>query len=139
MRQQKAEEYMSGNLTAMIDVVFQLIIFFVCTIKMQDDASEQAIKLAMAPNGMPVVVKDSREIIISVTEDGRISIARTPLSVKDLSGILRKAVSMTGTDIPVVIKADSKSQHGDVRKVMDACAGANIWKIKISALKEKAG
>ncbi len=34
MRKAKEEEYLSGVLTAMIDVVFQLIIFFVCTIKL---------------------------------------------------------------------------------------------------------
>ena len=49
------DEYMSGNLTAMIDVVFQLIIFFVATVSLQDTVSDERIRLAMAPSGRPCI------------------------------------------------------------------------------------
>jgi biopolymer transport protein ExbD len=46
------------NMTPMIDVVFQLIIFFVCTADMQQKAIDESIKLALAPHGKPVEQKD---------------------------------------------------------------------------------
>ena len=138
MRRQKEEEYLSGNLTAMIDVVFQLIIFFVCTVSMQENAIDQSIKLAMAPHGQVSKDKNPNEVNIDVDRNGTISIARTPMTEGTVYSVLRKVAAEHGaSNVPVLIRADGKTKHGAVRVVMDACAKAGIWKIKISALKEK--
>jgi biopolymer transport protein ExbD len=129
-----------GNLTAMIDVVFQIIIFFVCTSKMQDMSNDPAIKLAMAPNGRAVDKKDPLEITVEVNDKGRIAIARTPLSTSTLASIMKKAVREWGGDrVPVVIRADAKATHTMVRAAMDTCAESGISKIKIAAMKEEGG
>jgi biopolymer transport protein ExbD len=139
MRHQREEEYLSGNLTAMIDVVFQLIIFFVCTVNMQDKAIDDRIQLAMAPNGKVDNKKNPYEVKIDVSDRGVISIARTPLSASMLTTILNKArADARGVDVPVLIRADGRVKHETVKKVMDACTAAKIWKIKFTALKEKA-
>ena len=39
------------DMTPMIDVVFQLIIFFVTTIDMENKALETKVRMAMSPNG----------------------------------------------------------------------------------------
>lgn len=138
MRAQREEEYLSGNLTAMIDVVFQLIIFFVCTVSMQEKAVDESIKLAMAPHGEVSTVKNPNEITVDVDRDGRIAIARMPLTEGMLYSILSKVAAECGArNVPVIIRGDGKTKHGAVRMVMDACAKAGIWKIKISALREK--
>ena len=139
MRKQREEEYMSGNLTAMIDVVFQLIIFFVCTVNMQEKAIDDSIALAMAPHGEAVVKKDPREINIDVDKAGRISIAREPLSEVRLTQILTKVAGEYGIDVPVIIRGDAKALHESVKGAMDACVKAGFWKIKMGALKEKGG
>lgn len=139
MRHQREEEYLSGNLTAMIDVVFQLIIFFVCTVNMQDKAIDERIQLAMAPNGKEAKGKNPYEVKVDVSDKGVISIARTPLSSQMLTVILNKArADARGVDVPVLIRADGRVKHETVKKVMDACTAAKIWKIKFTALKEKA-
>ena len=138
MRKKREEEYLSGNLTAMIDVVFQLIIFFVCTVNMQDSGVDKSIRLAMAPHGEAVTKKNPLEIYVAVDKNGRISIARMPLTEGMLVRMLKKVAADYGPDnVPIIIRGDSKTKHGDIRTVMDACAKAGIWKIKIAALKEK--
>ena len=138
MRAKREEEYLSGNLTAMIDVVFQLIIFFVCTVNLQDAGVDQSIRLAMAPHGEVVTKKNPLEIYVHVDRNGRISIARMPITERELTKMLVKVASDYGAaNVPVIIRGDAKAKHGDIRKVMDACAAAGIWKIKIAALKEK--
>jgi len=140
MRKQKEEEYLSGNLTAMIDVVFQLIIFFVCTVSMQDKAFDENVRLAMAPNGAAVTAKDPREVNVDVDPNGKISISRMRMSEPQLASILTKVAAEYGAqNVPVVIRGDSKTKHSDIKIVMDACLKAGIWKIKIAALKEKGG
>jgi len=139
MRQQHEEDPLTGNLTAMIDVVFQLIIFFVVTSNMQDKAIDARIKLALAPNGQAVAVKNPLEVAIDIDAGGHISIARTGLSDSTLVMVLKKAMADSGrADIPVLIRADGKAKHGAVKKAMDACSKAGLWKIKFVALKEKA-
>lgn len=134
----KPEEYLTGNLCAMIDVVFQLIIFFVCTTQLQDQSKDETIRLALAPHGVVVDKKDPLEITVDVNIKGVISIGRTPLSPDLLTRILKKAVKDSRQPVPVVIRGDFDTRHKSVKDVMDACAKAQIWKIKFAALREKA-
>ncbi len=133
-RQEEATLY--GNLTAMIDVVFQIIIFFVCTTNMQDSAIDTRIRLANAPNGL-VAPKDPLEVVIDVNARGEVSIARNRTSVPVLAGILRSTVSRCGSEVPVVVRGDARATHDMVRAAMDTAAGSGIWKIRVAALKEK--
>ncbi len=134
------DEYLSGNLTAMIDVVFQLIIFFVATVSLQDTVSDQRIRLAMAPSGKPVTTKDPREVYIDVDKSGQLRIARYPYSHREVAFILKKIVQDNGNNqVPVIIRGDENARHDAVKNVMDACAAAGIWKIKFAALKERGG
>jgi len=134
------DEYLSGNLTAMIDVVFQLIIFFVATVSLQDTVSDQRIRLALAPSGRPVTTKDPREVYIDVDKSGQIRIARYPYSHREVAFMLKKIVQDNGNNqIPVIIRGDENARHDAVKNVMDACAAAGIWKIKFAALKERGG
>ena len=138
MREKKEEEYLSGNLTAMIDVVFQLIIFFVCTSNLQESATDDRIKLASAPNGVVEKKKDPRAVKVYVNDKGALSIGRTPITARELTMILNKARADARGDVPVLIMADMRAKHGAVKKAMDACTEAKIWKIKFTALKERA-
>lgn len=126
-------------MSAMIDVVFQLIIFFVATTNMQEKMYDDRIKLAMAPNGKAETKRDRYEVRVNLNAGGDISISRQPLTANTLTAILRKArADSRGHDVPVLIMADFRTKHRDVKKVMDACTAAGIWKIKFTAFKEKA-
>ena len=131
------EEVMTGRLTAMIDVVFQLIIFFVCTSNIQDSAVNPEISLPLAPHGLTVTQRDPREINIDVDAKGQITIVRSPVSQGLLLSILRKAVAEQGREVPVVIRADKETEHGAVKKVMDACSSAGLYRLQFGALKEQ--
>lgn len=125
-------------MTPMIDVVFQLIIFFVCTAEMERLAIDESIKLSMSPHGPAVEQKDPREITVEVDDKGRISIARQYMSEGYLRNQLKVSVSKFGQTTPVIIRASGKSKHEDIRKVMDACAYAGLWKVSFAATKELA-
>jgi biopolymer transport protein ExbD len=135
---ERSEDALNGNLTAMIDVVFQLIIFFVCTSNLQDSAPNTEIALPVAPHGEVVTQKDPREINIDVDARGNISIVRTKISQSLLLGILKKAVAEFGNDIPLIVRADAESEHTAVKKVLDACSSAGLYRIEFAAFKEKA-
>ena len=131
------ETYLSGNLTAMIDVVFQLIIFFVCTVSMQDDSVNARIQLAMAPNGVVLKDKNPLQVIIDVDKRGRIYIGNSMVEPGVLKAILKKAIADSHQAVPVIIRGDAKATHKDIRRVMDVCTEAGLWKLEFAAYKEK--
>jgi biopolymer transport protein ExbD len=126
------------NMTPMIDVVFQLIIFFVITADMQNERLDQILTMAMAPNAVPVQVKDPREINIDVDRRGRIMINRRAMSPATLQVILTKSVNQYGQTLPVTIRADGRTTHEYIREVMDACSKSGLYRIKFGAIKELA-
>lgn len=134
----KRIEEMGMNMTPMIDVVFQLIIFFVVTIAQQQKELEMDLRLAMAPDGAAVKRKDPRTINVDVDTDGRVYIARQRLSLPALRSILKNSVNRHGQTLPVVIRGDLSARHEYVRRVIDTCSEAGLWKIKFAAIKEKA-
>ncbi len=126
----------------MIDVVFQMIIFFVCTVQLEKEAISEFIRLPDSPHGpMVTEAKDPRTITIEVDGQGDISIARTPLSEAKLRKVLAKTVidyGAAGPSIPIRIRADGTAEHADVKRVLDACTAAGLYKISFVATKDKA-
>ena len=126
------------DMTPMIDVVFQLIIFFVVTAAMQNKAMETNVRMAMAPNGPVEQVKDPRTVMVDVVEDGTIQIMKTRISEGQLLTILNNARKTSGQSTPVVIRGDLLTKHEAIKRVMDICGKAGLWKIRFAALKEQA-
>ena len=126
------------DMTPMIDVVFQLIIFFVVTAAMQDKAMETNVLMAMAPNGPVETVKDPRTVTVDVIADGTIQIMKSRISEERLFTVLNNARKTSGQSTPVVIRGDLTTKHEAIKRVMDICGKAGLWKIRFAALKEKA-
>ena len=123
------------DMTPMIDVVFQLIIFFVTTVNMADKANETNVRMAMAPVES---VKDPRTVLVDVVEDGTIQVMKTRISEGQLLTILNNARKTSGQSTPVVIRGDLLTKHEAIKRVMDICGKAGLWKIRFAALKEQA-
>ena len=127
------------NLTPMIDVVFQLIIFFVVTVNLDQEQMNQSIKLPDSKYSREEKEKDPRQITIQVDSDGRVFIGKAPYSIKGLRIVLKNTVRMFGADnVPILIRGDKQSKHAHIRKVMDLCAGLGMYKIKFAGLKQEA-
>lgn len=128
-------------MTPMIDVVFQMIIFFVCTAQLEREMISEAISMPDAPHAPAVAdSKDPRTITIEVDGKGKVSIARTPLTLSRLRKILEKTVAdygVRGPSIPILIRADTETRHASVKQVMDACTSAGLYKIAFVAVKDR--
>ena len=130
-------EGMELNLTPMIDIVFQLVIFFIINVSMRENSVDESIRMALAPHGTALEKKDPREIPIDVDAKGRIKIARAQVSEKVLVNVLKRSMSLYGQTTPVIIRGDGRTRHEDIKRVMDACKKAGLWKVKFAAYKER--
>ncbi len=132
------KEETAMDMTPMIDMVFQLMIFFLVTIKMDQDQINETIKLARSPHGPPIAERDPRTITIEVDKRGRISLGGTYMRPELLKAILQGAVYKTGFGIPILIRGDLQAAHSDIRRVMDICSGIGLWRVQFAAIQKEA-
>jgi biopolymer transport protein ExbD len=125
-------------MTPMIDIVFQLIIFFVVTTELEKQKFNEQIILAFSPHGPAIEKRDPRTVTIDVDDKGVVSIAHTTMSVPVLTSVLRNAVNRYGLSTPVQIRGDRRTRHESIRRVMEACGQAGLWRVSFVAVKEKA-
>ena len=125
------------DMTPMIDVVFQLIIFFVVTLKMNQDSNEDIV-LEDGKNGITITADNMPPTTLEIEVDrrGRVSIHNATLSEANLRDILRARVNKHSNDFPILIRGDRRTQHEKIRKVMDICTSCGIWKLSFVAVEE---
>jgi biopolymer transport protein ExbD len=134
MRRRRSADGCDIDMTPMIDVVFQMIIFFIVTIKMDENINED-IELEDARQSPTYKGDDPRTMVVEVDRRGWLSINNCQLTERKLGDIIRQRYKRFGM-FPVMIRADKRTQHKDVRKVMDLCTDVGIWRIDFAAIKE---
>jgi len=133
-------EDVSLDMTPMIDVVFQLIIFFVVTLKMSDD-KDTTIKLEDGKAGIPLTQEElpPSQLTIDVARNGRVSLSNITLSDQMLAQKIQERKARYGTEFPCMIRADWRTKHRDVARVMNICTANGVWKLSFVAIKEAKG
>ena len=140
MARRSSTDQCEMDMTPMIDVVFQLIIFFVVTIKFSTDVNPD-IFLEDGKHGETLTQDNMPPSTLEIELDrsGRISIHNATMSPSMLTTIIKNRINRHGNEFPVLIRADRHTQHEKVRKVMDICTGAGIWKLSFLAVQEHKG
>ena len=123
------------DMTPMIDVVFQLIIFFIVTMTMEKRINEN-IKLELAEHAEIIEKLEDRTVVVEVNQHGWISIRATQLKKSTFKNFMINRYNRYGS-FPVLIRGDYRTKHQDIRWVMDVCAGVGIWRINFAAIQEK--
>ena len=125
------------DMTPMIDVVFELIIFFVVTL-VESQKKDETIELDDGQHGV-VLTPDElppEHMQIDIAKDGRISMGNRTLTPDDVYRRVKAKYEKLHREFPVLIRADFATQHEAVHKVLDACTKAKIWKISFMAVGE---
>ncbi len=123
------------NMTPMIDVVFQLIIFFMLVM----DMSQQQFETIRPPSAsLAHVGPDPSELVVHCMPDGRVRIQGRTFSDEALESLLEGRRPGPGRpDFPVLIRADRSTPFETVQKVMMAAQhhGA-VTRVRFGARKE---
>lgn len=112
------------DLTPIIDMVFNLLIFFLIASSFQQVEREMKIALPQARASGPLSTA-LREIIINVAADGRIIVAGREVSAAELDAMVRAAVAANASQ-KVSVRGDRAAAYGDVARVLDTCKNAGI-------------
>jgi len=135
----KKNEGCSVDMTPMIDVVFQMIIFFIVTLQMTE-AKDREVVLEFGPHGQSIDM-GSQEVktsvlIIDIGPKGRISVFNNPVTMQQLDVMVRNRIRAQGNTFQIWIRADHNVLHGYVKSVMDTCSNAGVGRVHIIAVKD---
>lgn len=122
------------NLTPMIDVVFQLIVFFIATSSMARTEYVQEVEVPSAREGQPQVLEaERRKITLNVLKDGAVIVAGEKVSARQFEQMLAAEVKDYGAEnIEVLIRADREAVYAGVEPYLLACARAGVWNVGFS-------
>ena len=133
----KPQENPQLDMTPMIDVVFELIIFFVVTLKMADE-KDDTVRLEDGKYGIQLTPEElpPTHLMVDIARNGRISMGNVTKTPEDVRRIVAERKRKFG-EFPVMIRADWRARHEYVKRVMDACTAAGIWKLSFVAVLER--
>lgn len=120
------------DMTPMIDVVFQLLIFFMVTTVF---AVQSGLKVDL-PQAATSDAPPEKDLSISISEKGEMDLNGTPVTLDNLEEQLRVQKDIFGSKV-LIIKADKKSLHGIVVDVMDAAKVVGIDQLAIATDEEE--
>ncbi len=123
------------QMAPLIDIVFLLLIFFMSVSIFAQLETEINITVPTA-NESTDIKRSPGEIIINIRKDGTIIVNQRQLSYEDLERMLRRVAGLYRGQ-PVIIRADRDTFHKHVIRVLDICAGADIWNVSFATMKEK--
>ena len=120
------------NMTPMIDVVFQLIIFFLLSSHLAKQENQLALPLPAADSGKPASPDDRPRLTVNVLPDGRLLVAGRAVTPDELIPRLRERKSVHGDDLEVRIRSDRGVAYSRVEPILLACARAGIWNVSFA-------
>ena len=117
------------NMTPMIDVVFQLIIFFLVSSHLIKQESHVQLPLPTAKSGEQDVTAEKPRLTVNVLADGELLLTGRQLTADELTARLAEKVEELGQDLEVRIRSDRTVAYARVEPVMLSCAKAGIWNV----------
>ncbi|MCE9614592.1 MAG: biopolymer transporter ExbD [Lentisphaerae bacterium] len=136
-RERKAVESVQLEMTPMIDVVFQLLIFFLVTLKQDDIWSHLDVARPAADSAAkPEEKVDLLEIIVynehKLGGEG-FSLRGNQVRLSDLTSHLKRVASFS-KNVSVIIKCTGDSRHANLVKLLDVCAEAGLKNLSVFSL-----
>ena len=133
------------DMTPMIDVVFELIIFFVVTLT-EAQRKDETIELEDGKHGIVLTPEElppthmqidiaSRDRKGKPLRHARITMGDREITPDEIGRRVKERMRKVG-EFPVLIRADYNCRHEAVARVMNACTANGIWKISFMAVGE---
>ncbi len=137
------------DMTPMIDIVFQLIIFFMIVIDLSQQDLED-LRLPMSKTAMDDEPEEGR-LYVNINRRGEYIMTRQPMTLDALEQHLKLKVDFPRpegkptrdaqglAERALLIRCDHAAEFKHVQKVMFKCGleGLKIWKIELAAGQEK--
>ena len=116
------------DVTPMIDVVFQLVLFFMVSTNF---VQSPGIQVDLPRSSAQTVLSDDKDVNIWMTVEGAVYVDDQPVDAGRLKQILQSKARSDPNTL-VVIKADTGVPHGRVVAVMDQARAEGLTRLAIA-------
>jgi biopolymer transport protein ExbD len=125
------------NLTPLIDVVFQLVIFFLATSHLARVESQQKVDLPEAESGRREKESPPRRLVVTVGPDERLFLGGGVISRAAFAELLRReAAERAERDVEVRIRADRAVPYRAVEPLLLECVRNGFQRVTFSVLQK---
>ncbi len=116
------------NMTPMIDIVFQLLIFFLVSNHLAKLESQMDLPLPIAASGETKDVEPNHTVI-NIREDGSYIFAGRYVTIDELRRRLADSKLESGDQLAIRIRGDRRVAYEFVEPLLRACAEIGIWNV----------
>jgi len=131
-----------GDMTAMIDMVFQLIIFFMVLINFSQDDQNDKIKLPSSELAKPPEAPLTFPIVLHLTSNSVIYMGTNAVTVDSIAPLLRteidllKSRNQKPSDANIIIRGDQGTPGGVVQDLIKKCQDLGFEKFALRVREE---
>ncbi len=124
------------NVTPMADIMLVLLIIFMITTPLLQTGI--TVNLPKAKNPLDAPEADSKDaVVVALNRDGRIYLAKSPVSEAELLEFLVKRFSGGEINKTIYLKADTAVAYGRVVQIVNECRKSGVERIGLMTEKEK--
>ncbi|MCE9553323.1 MAG: biopolymer transporter ExbD [Planctomycetes bacterium] len=124
----KIEKGMTGGgigMTSFMDIVFQLLIFFLVASKFEEAERDMKVVLPAASEAKPVTAKP-KELTVNITREGTFIVRLKEIKAEQLQEVLNQAAANNPGQQSVIIRGDKGCELRWAVDVMNMCNKAKI-------------
>ncbi|MCC7290564.1 MAG: biopolymer transporter ExbD [Phycisphaerales bacterium] len=124
IRPREGEAHLHIDFVPMVDVLFNILIFFLLATSFKQLEREMQIALPYAAASGPLSAT-LRELVINVTDGGDMIVNGQAVAEADLRGMVTSLVAGNPGQ-KVTVRGDRTTAYANVVKALDICKGAGI-------------
>jgi len=126
----EAEEDPNVTMTPMIDVVFNLLIFFLVGTTLFSSEKDISVNLPSATQG-EVRLPERKYMVINVREGGLLVLDGQVVTDAQLTEAL-EAAAKRDPKAPIIIRGDRKVYHEDIVRILNTCIVLDLPNVSIA-------
>ena len=125
---------MPVNMTPMIDVVFQLIVFFTATSTMAKTEVNLTLELPVAEKGTDQdVASQKKKITANVLASGEVFVGGRVVRAADFQEIITAELAQhSADDVEVQFRCDREAPYRAVEPLLLVCAKKGVWQVSFA-------
>ena len=114
-------------MTPMIDVVFQLLIYFVLTFEIPDRLSQMNLFRPAPDSKPPPTPQEFDGVTVTIYQDGAFAVDDARMSLDRMQQIFNRAADLDPNQ-PIIVQVSGNAYHRDMVKVLNMLkiAGMNV-------------
>jgi biopolymer transport protein ExbD len=133
------------NLTPILDMVFQLITFFMLVINFKGASMDLSLKLPVLGSARPLDYHGSNEpIMLNLTREGKViaygrEIEPEKYLSREAQFLKSKLAGDQEIELPIIIRADRTVEFSTLNRLIQTCQGQGFRRFSLGAVSKEEG